>query len=392
MQSNRIGIGIIGCGTISDIYLTNLTTHFPNVEVLACADMFPEKAAQTAQKFGIPKACTVAELLADDKIRLVANLTIPAAHHAVNMQILEAGRHLYCEKPMSLSLADAEAVAEMAATRGLLAGSAPDTFLGAGQQTARKLLDAGRIGRPTAFTANLVSPGHELWHPNPGFYYQKGGGPMLDMGPYYLTALVHLFGPIRQISCLTNQSRATREILGKPLDVEVPTHYAGVVEFESGLIGNVTMSFDVWHSKLPQIEVFGTDGMMTVPDPNQFGGLVQVFDGLKMQRIVRATEGPHIQRLIRMHTCAAECLEEVPHAFPAEDNPRSNMRGFGISEMAGALLSGRRSRLTPELSRHVVEALLAFDVSSREGRPCRLTTTCERPAPMPEGLPLWGVE
>ncbi|HHV12135.1 MAG TPA: Gfo/Idh/MocA family oxidoreductase [Clostridiales bacterium] len=392
MEQKQIGIGIIGCGNISDIYLTNLTRNFKNVEVKACADMFLEKAEQQKERYGLAKACTVEELLADPELEIVVNLTIPAAHHSVNLQALKAGKHVYCEKPLALNLEDAEEAANVAKEKGLILCSAPDTFLGAGLQTCRKLLDEGAIGKALGFTANLVGPGHEMWHPAPEFYYKKGGGPMLDMGPYYITALVALLGPIKQLSCFAKTSRQERSIKGEMVEVEVPTHYAGIVEFESGLIGNVNMSFDVWESELPQLEIYGTEGVMHVPDPNMFGGPVKLYDGKKMERIVTAVEGVPINRLMKMHGCKAECLREVELAFPAEAVPRSNLRGFGVADMAQALLDKRSSRLNAELSKHVVEALTAFDISSRENRVYKMRTTCERPAPMSLGLELWQMD
>ncbi len=392
MEQKRIGIGIIGCGNISDIYLTNLTRNFKNVEVKACADMFLEKAEQQKEKYGLAKACTVEELLADPEIEIVVNLTIPAAHHPVNLQALKAGKHVYCEKPLALNIQDAEEAANVAKEKGLILCSAPDTFLGAGLQTCRKLLDEGAVGKVLGFTANLVGPGHEMWHPAPEFYYKKGGGPMLDMGPYYITALVALLGPIKQLSCFAKTSRQERGIKGEMVEVEVPTHYAGIVEFESGLIGNVNMSFDVWESELPQLEIYGTEGVMHVPDPNMFGGPVKLYDGKKMERIVTAVKGVPINRLMKMHGCKAECLREVELAFPAEAVPRSNLRGFGVADMAQALMDKRSSRLNAELSKHVVEALTAFDISSRENRVYKMRTTCERPAPMSLGLELWQMD
>jgi predicted dehydrogenase len=389
MNKTQVCVGIIGCGTISEIYLTNLTQHFKNVKVLACADMFEEKAKQTKEKYGLSKHCTVEELLSDPEIEIVVNLTIPAAHHEINMKALRAGKNVYCEKPLALSIGEANEAVNYAAEKDLILGSAPDTFLGAGLQTCRKLLDDGAIGQPIGFTANLVSPGHELWHPAPVFYYKKGAGPMLDMGPYYITALVTLLGPIKQISCLARTPKKEREIQGKMVEVEVPTHYTGIVEFESGVVGNVNMSFDVWNSKLPLIEIFGTTGVMQVPDPNMFGGPVKVFDGNKMSDIVKAVPDPYINRLIKMHTCEQECLTDEQLQFPAENDPRSNMRGFGVSDMAQALLSGCSSRLSGELSRHVVEALLAFEISSNENKPYIMKTSCQRPVPMSQGLELW---
>ena len=195
-MSKQTGIGIIGCGTISDVYLTNITQHYKNVKVIACADMFLEKAQQTKEKYGLPKACSVDELLADKEVEIAVNLTIPTAHYEINMKALHAGKHVYCEKPLALSLKEADEIVKTAAEKGLMAVSAPDTFLGAGAQTCRRLIDEGAIGTPVGFTANMVCPGHELWHPAPAFYYKKGGGPMMDMGPYYMTTLVSIVGPI----------------------------------------------------------------------------------------------------------------------------------------------------------------------------------------------------
>ncbi len=391
-NKNYVGIGIIGCGTISDVYLTNITQHYHNVKIIACADMFLEKAKAAQEKYGLPKACTVEELLADPEVELVVNLTIPAAHYEINMKSLNSGKHVYCEKPLALELKEAEATVKLAKEKGLMACSAPDTFLGAGIQTCRKLIDEGKIGRPVAFTANMVAPGHELWHPAPEFYYKNGGGPMLDMGPYYITALVSLFGPVKRVSCMAKISREERDIHGTMMRVEVPTHYAGTMEFANGVIGNINMSFDVWDSQLPGIEIYGTNGMMTVPDPNLFGGPVKVFDGTKLAGIVKETQGPSFAKLVKMITSTPECREEVPLAFPADEDPRCNMRGLGLSDMAQALLKGRKSRLSGELSRHVVEVLTAFDKAAKEGITLTMTTTCGRPEPMTPGLELWQVD
>ncbi|MBB5266034.1 putative dehydrogenase [Catenibacillus scindens] len=391
-KKDYIGIGIIGCGTISDVYLTNITQHYHNVKVIACADMFLEKAEAAKEKFNLPKACTVDELLANPEVELVVNLTIPAAHYEINMKALNAGKNVYCEKPLALNLEDAEATVKLAKEKGLIACSAPDTFLGAGVQTCRKMIDEGKIGRPVGFTANLVCPGHELWHDAPEFYYKQGGGPMWDMGPYYITALVSLLGPVKRVSCMAKISRAERDIHGTPMKVEVPTHYAGLMEFENGVIGNVNMSFDVWDSQLPCMEIYGTTGMLTVPDPNLFGGTVNYFDGNKLTDIVKAVEGPAFARLVTMVTKTPECREEAPLAYPADEDPRCNMRGLGVSDIAQSLIEGRESRLSGELSRHVVEILAAFDKAAKEGVTVEMTTTCQRPAPMAEGLALWQVD
>lgn len=301
MVKGKAKIGIIGCGTISETYLKNLMVKFDNLQVVACADIVEEKAKQTSEKFNIPKFCNVEQLLADSEVDIVVNLTIPAVHHKVNMQALTAGKHVYCEKPLALSLEDANEAVAFAAEKGLILASAPDTFLGAGVQTCRKLIDDGAIGKPVGFTANMTSPGVDLWHPAPDFYYKKGGGPMWDMGPYYLTALISLLGPIKQISCLATVARQERKMFdGHMVEVEVPTHYAGIAEFCSGVVGNVNMSFDVWHSRLPLIEIFGTGGSIEVPDPNMFNGSVIYCDASRVQEAVGGVQGGHHDRLIRL--------------------------------------------------------------------------------------------
>ncbi len=393
MNKRTIGIGIVGCGTISQTYLDNLTCHFDNLEVIACADMFIEKAIESQKKYGLQKACSVEELLADPAIEIVLNLTIPAAHYEINMKALQAGKHIYCEKPFATSLEDADEILKLADQKGLLVGSAPDTFLGAGIQTCRKLLDDGVIGRPIGFTANLVGHGHELWHPAPAFYYKKGAGPMLDMGPYYLTALVTLLGPISKIACFARTSEPQREIKDEMVDVEVKTNYTGIVDLSSGVIGNVNMSFDIWKSNLPGIEIYGTEGSIFVPDPNMFGGPVKVFRSAGLVQRVKTQCHTPFEKIMALHGPSTdEFLTTEELLYPAEDTERSNMRGLGLSDMAQAIIDGRPNRANGELARHVVEALLAFDASENKGSIYQMTTCCERPKPFPTGLDLWQVD
>ncbi len=390
-MSSRTGIGIIGCGTIADVYLTNLTQHFENVEVLAVADMFVEKAAQAAEKFGVPKACSVEELLEIPEITIVLDLTIPAAHYSVNRQILEAGKHVYCEKPLALKYEEAAELVALAAEKKLVCVSAPDTFLGAGIQQSRAVIDSGRIGRPVAFTANMTCPGHELWHPNPAFYYRQGGGPMFDMGPYYMTALIYLLGPVKRISCFTVAGRPVRNILGTMTETEVPTTYTGIMEFVCGAVGTVTMSFDTWKTSLPGMEIYGTEGSVTVPDPNGFRGPVSLYDGNKLRGIVEAVDQPHPAKLITMVTQQSTCEEEVPMEFPEIPDPRGNMRGLGVADLAQALADGRAPRLSPEISLHVVEALNAFEESAKSGLVYEMKSTCGSTEPMGRDWALWEV-
>lgn len=392
MSQEKIRVGVVGCGNISLTYLANLTAHYKNVEVAACADLFPEKAAQAAARYGVAKSETVDELLADPQVELVVNLTIPASHYDVNRRALEAGKHVYCEKPLALTLADASKLVELAASKGLLLASAPDTILGAGLMTCRRLLDSGAAGRVTGFTANLVNRGSELWHPAPHFLYQKGAGPIFDMGPYYISALVSLLGPIKQIFCYARTPEPVRMIQNKPFPVEVPTTYAAVMEFQNGAVGNFNASFDVWSSRQPCMELYGTDASLYVPDPNMFKGPVLLYDGKALEESIQRIDGPFTDKLEALTgPSARRFLREEPLHYPTDPSKGANMRGMGVSDMADALLRGRSPRLTASFARHIVEALCAFQLSSDQRRPYRMTTTCERPEVMTPGLPLWEV-
>ncbi|UPG62594.1 Gfo/Idh/MocA family protein [Metabacillus endolithicus] len=284
----RVKVGIIGCGTISNVYLDNLTQRYKLIEVVACADLFVEKAEELAKKYNVPKACSVEDLLADPEVEIILNLTIPAAHYEINVAALQSGKHVYCEKPLALNLEDAKKSIELANEKGLMLGCSPDSFLGAGIQTSKKVFDGGWIGEPVSVTANFMCHGHELWHPAPDFYYKEGGGPILDMGPYYITAMVALLGPIKKITCIAKKTYEERTVLNskirskKSIDVEVPTHYSGLVEFENGVTATVNMSFDIWFSNLPKLEIYGTEGTLMVPDPNMFGGPVKLIRGDNM--------------------------------------------------------------------------------------------------------------
>ncbi|MEW6756454.1 MAG: Gfo/Idh/MocA family oxidoreductase, partial [Candidatus Latescibacterota bacterium] len=332
------------------------------IEVAAVADRDMERARARAQEFGIPRACTVAEMLADPQVRIVVNLTTPGAHAAVALAALEAGKCVYSEKPLSVTRQDGARLVALAREKGLLLGGAPDTFLGGGHQTCRKLIDDGWIGRPVAATAFMLCHGHESWHPDPEFYYEQGGGPMFDMGPYYLTALVNLMGPVRQVTGATRITFPERTITsekkyGKRVRVEVPTHVAGILEFASGAVGTIVTSFDVWGAQVPCIEVYGTEGSLSVPDPNGFGGAVR----LKRER--------------------GE-WKEVPHSHPYAENTRS----IGVADMACALLSGRQHRASGELTFHVLDLMHAIHEAAAAGRHVALASTCQRPAPLPLGL------
>jgi predicted dehydrogenase len=362
MSTNRVTVGIVGCGNISGIYLKNCPT-FENLTIAACADLDLDRARARAAEYGVPKACSVQELLADPEIDLVINLTIPQAHAEVALAALEAGKSVYNEKPLAVSRADGLRMLELARAKGLLVGGAPDTFLGGGLQTCRKLIDDGAIGEPVAATAFMLSPGHESWHPSPEFYYQVGGGPMFDMGPYYLTALVALLGPVRRVTGSARITRPERTITSQPkhgqtITVEVPTHVAGVLDFASGPVATIVTSFDVWGGMPPPIEVYGTAGSLVVPDPNGFGGPVLLRKAGERE------------------------WSEVPltHGYTA------NSRGLGVADMAYALRSGRPHRASGELAYHVLDLMHAFHDASAEERHIAPQSSCARPAPLPVGL------
>jgi predicted dehydrogenase len=360
---NRVKVGIIGCGNISGIYLKNCTQTFDILEVVACADLIHERAQAQAKEYGVPKACSVDELLQDPEIEIVLNLTTPKAHKDVCIAALEAGKHVYGEKPLAVTREDGKKILEFAKTKGLLVGNAPDTFLGAGLQTCRKLIDDGWIGEPVAATAFMTCHGHESWHPDPEFYYEIGGGPMLDMGPYYLTALISLIGPVKRV---TGSSRITfpeRTITSKPkygktIQVETPTHIAGVLDFDNGAVGTIITSFDVWSANLPRIEIYGSEGSLQVPDPNTFGGPV----------FVRRWD-------------AKEWTE-----IPLTHGYAENSRGLGVADMAYAIRSGRPHRANGEMAYHVLDVMHGFLDASEDGAHYKLPSSCARPAALPLGL------
>lgn len=347
-------VGIVGCGNIAPAYLTGCG-KFPGwIQITACADMLPERAREFGAQHGL-QAHTVNGMLTDPDIDIVINLTIPAAHAEVSAAIIQAGKHVYSEKPLALTRGDGKLLLDAAATAGVRIGCAPDTFLGGGQQTCRALIDSGAIGRPIAATAFMVGHGPDSWHPNPFFFYLPGGGPMLDMGPYYLTALVNLLGPMRRISASTSRAFDVREagaegVRGQPIPVSVNTHAAGAIDFEAGAVATMIMSFDVWRKNLPIIEIYGTEGSISVPDPNRFDGEVQVW-----------------------HTSAGEWRSEplIGHT--------DAQRGIGVADMARAIGEGGEHLASGALAYHVLDAMLAFDDSSSRDKHIYLESTVTRP-------------
>jgi predicted dehydrogenase len=361
-MASPIPVGIIGCGNISAIYLENGKLLEP-FEIVAVADIEMDRARARAEEYGVPRACTVDELLADPQIQIVINLTIPAAHAEVALQVLGAGKSVYNEKPLSVQREDAQRLLALAREKGLRVGCAPDTFLGGGIQTCRKLIDDGWIGEPVAAVAFMPSHGPESWHPNPYFFYQVGGGPMFDMGPYYLTTLVTLLGPVRRVTGSARITFPERTITsqynyGDKIQVNTATHIAGVMDFASGAVGTIITSFDIWGANLPRIEIYGSQGSLSVPDPNTF-------------------DGP-----VRIRRAGAQEWSDVPltHGFT------KNSRGLGVADMASAIRSGRPHRANGELAYHVLDLMHAFHDASREDRHIKIESSCERPAPLPLGL------
>lgn len=349
-----VTIGLIGTGNISEIYLTN-ARRFPELNLIACADINAPAAAAKAAAHGL-QAMTPEALLADPRIEVVLNLTTPQHHVPVGLQILAAGKHLYAEKPLAVTFADGQRLTAAARAAGLRIGSAPDTFLGGSHQTARSALDAGRIGAPRAGACFMMVPGHELWHPNPDFYYATGGGPMLDMGPYYITCLVNLLGPVAHVTAAHRAATTTRTIASGPragevVPVTVPTHISAILGFASGPQVTLTTSFDVWKHAHNHIEIYGDTGAMIVPDPNRFDGEVQVATG----------KGD---------------WQALPTARPHGDD---NWRILGLADMARAIREERPHRASGDLALHVLEVMEAALVSGTEGRRVEITTRVERP-------------
>ena len=365
-------IGIIGCGNISDAYLKGAAAS-KLVKVKACADLRLEAAQAKATMYGI-EAKSVEALLADPEIEIVINLTVPAAHASVSLQILNAGKHVYLEKPLSAQLADARAVIASANAKGLRVGCAPDTFFGASHQAARHAIDSGRIGQPVGGTVAVLSHGMEHWHPNPGFFFKAGGGPILDLGPYYITQLVNMLGPVARVAGVTTIGNATRTISSEPLkgqsiDVEVPTTVNGLLQFASGANLTLSASWDVWRHQHAPIEIYGTEGSMLVPDPNFFGGTPMISE----------RDAPWQPLDISAHPFG------VNNRTKGSGEAVADYRIVGVLDMASAIQQGRAHRASGALALHVLEVLEAFERSSNEGRHIVIESRCERPEAVPLG-------
>lgn len=379
-NSSAMKVGLVGTGRISDIYLTNCA-KFDETEIVACASLDPREASEQAKKFDIPRVLTPQELISDNSIDCVLNLTVPTAHFGISNAALEAGKHVYTEKPFATSLVEAKKLIETATAKGLMIGSAPDTFLGGRWQTVRSLIDSGVIGEPSGFMAHVGTHGVERHHPNPDFYYQQGGGPLLDLGPYYLTVMVFLFGSIRRVCGMSNRSMGSRLIENGPrngefVPVEVDTHSLSLIEFSSGVVGSMTMSFDVWDSESPRFEVYGSDGTISIPDPdpvdgaNNFGGPVwyRRRSDSRWEYQPRPTDRPAEWKIATNN-----------HGF------NDNCRGLGLKDLVLAVSEKREPRASGHLAFHVLEAMLGIQESSELTDFREVLSTTKRPDPMPEG-------
>ena len=353
-------VAVIGVGSISGIYLDNLTQVFQGLEIAGVCDLIPERALAAQEKYGLARVYdNMFEAFEDPTVDIILNLTRPYQHFEVSRLALEHGKHVYTEKPLGITMEEGNALVELARKRGLVIAGAPDTFLGAGLQSCRKYIDAGIIGQPLGAAAFMICRGHETWHPDPDFYYQPGGGPMLDMGPYYITALVSLLGPVSRLVSASKRSFDSRLITSQPhagtdIQVNTDTYIAGTMQFQSGVIGTIFTTFDVYYPRQDRLEIYGSEGTLILPDPNYFGGPIQVF---------RPESGK---------------VEELPLLFDYQDNSR----GLGLADMAAALNTGRTIRAGMEQVHHVLEILTGFEESARTGAWLDLATSCARPEPM----------
>ena len=358
-------IGVVGCGAISGAYLS-MAVKFPLMRIEALADTKRQAAEAKAREFSVPRVCDVTELLADPSIELILNLTVPKAHADVALAALKAGKHTYSEKPLGIARREGERILAAAAAGNRRVGCAPDTFLGAGIQTARKLIDDGAIGRPVAFSAFMMNRGHESWHPSPEFYYQPGGGPMFDMGPYYLTALIFLLGRIRRLHgmatiAVPDRTITTQPLAGRKIDVQTADHVVGTIEFERGASGTIVQTFATWHPPFDQdhpITIYGADGTLKVPDPNLFDGTV----------------------MLRSAADADWC--EMPHL-----GWKGYGRSVGLAEMVSAIRSDREHCCSANLAFAVLDAIQGFYDASESGKEYRPAGNYSAPAALAANLP-----
>ncbi|MEW9834710.1 Gfo/Idh/MocA family protein [Mesorhizobium marinum] len=367
-MARKLGVGIVGCGNISTTYF-RFAPLFKGIEVRSCADINPAAAKARAAEYGV-RAESVDALLGADDIDIVVNLTIPSVHYDISRRALDAGKHVYSEKPFVLSVKDGLDLARRAARKDLRIGSAPDTFLGGAHQLVRRLIDEGRLGEITGGTCHVMGRGMEHWHPNPDFFFQPGAGPVLDIGPYYITNLVQLLGPVKSVAALSATPRKQRVIAngprnGEKVPVDTPTTIHALLEFAGGAVVTLGASWDVWDHRHAPMELYGEAGTVYIPDPNFFGGDVRYTKGAQEVKNLPAWNHPF----------------GVPNQRHSH-GMMANYRTAGLSDMALAIQSGRPHRCSMELALHVVEVMTSILKSGETGRFVAMRTTCERPAPL----------
>jgi len=365
-MTKELGVGILGCGNISTTYFAP-SPLFKGIRVLACADINPAAAEAKAKEYGV-KAQTVEDLLANDELDVIVNLTIPDAHFAVSKAILQAGKHVYSEKPLTVTLDQGKELQALGREKGLAIGCAPDTFLGGAHQLARAYIDEGGVGRITSGTCHVMSPGMEMWHPNPGFFFLNGGGPILDLGPYYIANLINFLGPVKRVAALTTMANPTRTVTSEPLKgtiipVETPTNIHALLEFVDGATITLSASWDVWSHRHANMELYGTEGSIYVPDPNFFGGVVEASGRDKDITPLKEWDHPF-----------GRANQEHPNG------PRANYRTAGLADMAMALIEGRDIRCSIDRALHGVDVMTSILKSGAEGNFVATTTTCTKPA------------
>ena len=379
----ELGVGIVGCGVISTIYMQNLAA-FRGVRLVGCADLVADAARAKADQFGI-KALSIEDLMREPEVDIVVNMTPPNAHFEVSHAALTAGKHVFSEKPLCVRAEDGRRLVQEADRRGLKLGCAPDTFLGAGGRLARAMIDDGKVGRILAGSCFLMSHGMEHWHPNPAFFFKPGGGPLLDMGPYYLAALCNLLGPVACVQARASTGFAERIVSaegphqGARIAVETPTTVMALLHFASGADIVLSMSWDVWKHGHPPIELYGTAGSLRAPDPNFFGGVVEITEGGGDWQLFDASDRPYGKPNWRSP------------AWPASAPDRANYRCLGIADLASAVLHGTPHRSTGAFAAHVLEVMHAILQAGADGGIIRVTSQIERPAALPddEAISCW---
>ncbi|WP_067477729.1 Gfo/Idh/MocA family protein [Nocardia amamiensis] len=366
-----IRVGIIGVGNVLNQYLDKIGVH-PEVDVVALADVDEDAVRARADEYSVPKAFSPKELLVNDDVELVLNLTPPALHAPVTLEAIAAGKHVLSEKPFATSLDDAKRILDAAREADVKVGSAPTTFLGSGMQTTRKLIDDGWIGRPVAAFGSFACRGYEYWHPNVDPFYSPGAGPMLDIGPYLVTNLVNFFGPARRVTGSATRSSETRP---RPtpdggvegvIDIRTPTHVTGTIHFESGAVATLVVSWDVWNHNLPHLEIYGAGGSIAAPNPDHFSGAP----------VLRRGEPRDLA--LDMTPPGGGDWRETPITHRDD-----SYRGIALAEFGHAISTGTEPRTGGDFAYHVLEILLAFEASSELGRHINIESTCERPRPLP---------